>query len=145
MSTSSGTPAPSYWERDYSPNPDDPFYGYDVQNAYGSARTVRRDMLDLLALAPGLAVLEVGCGTGEDAQVIANRVGASGRVIALDLNFPVLDEARRRAQGGPGRSPSSRGMSSASTMPTPPLIAATASASCNMSPTRRRRSASWSG
>jgi SAM-dependent methyltransferase len=65
-------------------------------------RAVRRDMLDLLALVPGLAVLEVGCGTGEDARAIADHVGATGRVVALDLNAPVLDEARRRAQGVPG-------------------------------------------
>lgn len=102
MATPSVTPDPSYWDRDYAPNPDDPFFPYDVQNAYGSARAVRRDMLDLLALAPGLAVLEVGCGTGEDAQVIADRVGATGRVVALDSNAAVLDEARRRAQGGAG-------------------------------------------
>ncbi len=79
---------------------DDRFLGHDVQNALGSARAVQRDMLDLLTLTPGLDVLEVGCGTGDDARVLADHVGSTGRVVALDHSAIVLNEARRRTPDG---------------------------------------------
>ena len=55
---------------------------------------------DLLALAAGDHVLDVGCGTGEDARTIAGRFpGVS--VIGVDASEEKIREARARALGLP--------------------------------------------
>jgi SAM-dependent methyltransferase len=46
-------------------------------------------------------VLDVGCGCGATAIGLAARVGASGRVVGLDLSAPMLERARERARGLP--------------------------------------------
>ena len=60
---------------------------------------------DLLALAmpkPGERVLDVACGTGVVARLVAQRVGPSGTVVGLDLNPGMLAVARMAppSQGG---------------------------------------------
>jgi SAM-dependent methyltransferase len=52
--------------------------------------------IDLLRLAPGAAVLDVGCGHGAVFERLAARIGASGRITGLDSSRALLDEARRR-------------------------------------------------
>lgn len=49
-------------------------------------------------VAPGMTVLDVGCGVGWFSIPIATMVGDSGRVIAVDLQQPMLDIVRRRAE-----------------------------------------------
>ncbi len=52
---------------------------------------------DLLALAtpqPGERVLDVACGTGVVARLVAQRVGSSGTVVGFDLNPGMLTVAR---------------------------------------------------
>ncbi len=51
--------------------------------------------LDLAALAPGEAVLDLGCGSGTDVFSSAVRVGRSGRVVGLDFTPEQLAKARR--------------------------------------------------
>ena len=51
-----------------------------------------------LELAPGQRVLDVGCGTGDPALSLAQWVGPSGRVLALDGADAMLAVARRRAK-----------------------------------------------
>jgi ubiquinone/menaquinone biosynthesis C-methylase UbiE len=43
----------------------------------------------------GCTVLDLGCGTGRDAFVLAELVGASGRVIGVDMTAEQLDVARK--------------------------------------------------
>jgi ubiquinone/menaquinone biosynthesis C-methylase UbiE len=43
----------------------------------------------------GCAVLDLGCGTGRDAYVLSKLVGASGRVIGVDMTENQLEVARR--------------------------------------------------
>ncbi len=52
------------------------------------------DLVDRAALQAGEGVLDVACGTGVVARIAAERVGASGRVAALDLNSGMLTVAR---------------------------------------------------
>ncbi|MFC0531136.1 methyltransferase domain-containing protein [Phytohabitans kaempferiae] len=60
-------------------------------------RTVENSAAYLLDhLAPGLAVLDVGCGPGTITADLA-RLVAPGRVTAVDTSEAVLDEARRTA------------------------------------------------
>ncbi|MBI3403782.1 MAG: methyltransferase domain-containing protein [Acidobacteria bacterium] len=51
--------------------------------------------LDALALAPGARVLHVGCGLGYYTAVIAECVGAGGRVVAYEVDDVLAAEARQ--------------------------------------------------
>jgi SAM-dependent methyltransferase len=57
-------------------------------------------VLDLAAPAAGERVLDVACGTGVVARLAAERVGADGRVVGLDLNPGMLVVARSLPVGG---------------------------------------------
>lgn len=52
-----------------------------------------------LNLQPGDAVLDVGCGLGEEVRALAEFVGPEGRAVGLDASQTLIDEARRRATG----------------------------------------------
>src|SRR5690606_19392665 len=52
-----------------------------------------------LELAPGVHVLDIGCGTGQTTVEIARRV-APGGVVGVDLAATMLDAARARARAG---------------------------------------------
>jgi ubiquinone/menaquinone biosynthesis C-methylase UbiE len=49
-------------------------------------------------LAPGMRVLDVGCGAGDVALLAADVVGPTGRVVGLDANPEILRSAFDRAQ-----------------------------------------------
>jgi ubiquinone/menaquinone biosynthesis C-methylase UbiE len=57
----------------------------------------KRLMLERLALGPGEAVLDVGCGPGTDLFDMAELVGPAGSLVGLDASEVMIDEARRRA------------------------------------------------
>ncbi len=65
--------------------------------------TERREMIDigidLLRLRQGAAVLDAGCGHGAIIPMLASRVGASGRVMGIDLSRQLVAEAHRRFDG----------------------------------------------
>ena len=47
-------------------------------------------------LAPGMRVLDLGCGMGDVAMLAADIVGPSGHVVGIDRDPAVLENARRR-------------------------------------------------
>jgi SAM-dependent methyltransferase len=49
------------------------------------------------AVRPGERVLDVGCGCGQSALELAERVGPGGSVLGIDLSSPMLARARERA------------------------------------------------
>lgn len=53
---------------------------------------------DLLDLKPGLVVLEAGCGLGDDALRIAERIVPGGKVIGLDASAAMIEKARLNAR-----------------------------------------------
>jgi ubiquinone/menaquinone biosynthesis C-methylase UbiE len=57
----------------------------------------KRLMLERIALTPGEAVLEVGCGPGTDVFDMVELVGPAGRLVGLDASQVMIAEARRRA------------------------------------------------
>jgi SAM-dependent methyltransferase len=60
-----------------------------------------REVMDRAAIAPGAAVLDVGCGCGETTVELAARVGPTGTVTGVDVSAPMLEAARARAAGLP--------------------------------------------
>jgi ubiquinone/menaquinone biosynthesis C-methylase UbiE len=49
----------------------------------------------------GRRVLDVGCGAGATSLALAEAVGPQGAVVGADISRPLLDVARRRAEGHP--------------------------------------------
>src|SRR5262249_25921978 len=60
---------------------------------FGMERWVRR-LVDVAALQPAEHVLDIACGTGFVARLAAQRVGANGRVVGIDLNASMIEAAR---------------------------------------------------
>ena len=54
-------------------------------------------LLDCVDIRPGMACLDVGCGTGGVAFDLARRVGPAGRVVGLDMDDLRIEECRREA------------------------------------------------
>jgi ubiquinone/menaquinone biosynthesis C-methylase UbiE len=61
-------------------------------------RAQRNEMLRLLALAPGEAVIDVGCGPGFLCESMADQVGSGGRVLGIDVSADLVAFAKRRNQ-----------------------------------------------
>ena len=55
-------------------------------------------MLARLEMAPGLVLLEIGCGDGNFFPVYAPVLGPGGRLIGLDVNSALLDQALAKAR-----------------------------------------------
>jgi len=53
-------------------------------------------LLARLALKDGESVLEIGCGTGALTAPVAEVIGESGRLVAVDISEPMLGAARQR-------------------------------------------------
>ncbi len=61
-------------------------------------REYKSKTYDLLDLKPGLVVLDAGCGLGDDALRIAERIMPGGKVIALDASSAMIEKARLNAR-----------------------------------------------
>jgi ubiquinone/menaquinone biosynthesis C-methylase UbiE len=76
------------------------FVRYLQQRPGGEALDLRRQLsYDLLEVHQGQHLLDVGCGLGDDVRALARLVGASGRVVGLDLSERLLEVARSRSDG----------------------------------------------
>jgi ubiquinone/menaquinone biosynthesis C-methylase UbiE len=62
-------------------------------------REVAKKSIARLDIQPGESILEVGCGTGVFLPGLAALAGERGRVVGLDQNVALLDDARRRLAG----------------------------------------------
>ena len=63
----------------------------------GQAGRLRARMADRLHARPGDVVLDVGCGTGDLALVLARRVGPTGHIVGIDAAPEMIARARRKA------------------------------------------------
>jgi ubiquinone/menaquinone biosynthesis C-methylase UbiE len=71
----------------------------EVAKALPGWRRAKQDALSALRLAPGDAVLDVGCGYGADVIEVARRVAPGGSVTGIDISDAMVAEAARRARG----------------------------------------------
>jgi len=55
--------------------------------------------MEALEARPGDIVVDIGCGTGQTALQLADRVGTHGRVIGVDISPLMLEVAQERARG----------------------------------------------
>ena len=72
---------------------------YDLMNdamSGGLHRLWKRFALAKTGLRPGQRALDVAAGSGDLAVGLAQRVGASGRVVVTDINAAMLEEGRKR-------------------------------------------------
>jgi SAM-dependent methyltransferase len=69
----------------------------DQQNRLPGIPRLRAWTVAVLGLKPGDRVLDIGSGTGEQARLLAETVGANGEVIGIDPNPGMRAEAARRA------------------------------------------------
>lgn len=71
--------------------------GWLLTNPYTNAVAGAAVIIDRLCLAPGMRVLDVGAGRGRIAIPAAERVGAAGEVVALDVQAGMLERVRLAA------------------------------------------------
>lgn len=57
-------------------------------------------VIEAAAIAPGEAVLDIGCGCGGTTLKVAALSGARGRAVGVDISAPMLALARDRAERG---------------------------------------------
>ncbi len=66
-----------------------------VPTSSSSQPALMAAMLELLRVRRGMNVLEIGAGTGYNAALLADLVGASGAVTSIDIQADVTAQARR--------------------------------------------------
>lgn len=64
-----------------------------LQQSLESYHRYKHKTYEQMHLVAGASVLEVGCGTGEDAIALAKLVGSSGKVTAVDRSQAMLKQA----------------------------------------------------
>jgi demethylmenaquinone methyltransferase/2-methoxy-6-polyprenyl-1,4-benzoquinol methylase/phosphoethanolamine N-methyltransferase len=65
----------------------------------GRAAEMRQTAADLAELSPDDAVLDAGCGTGELAMALRQRLGTFGTVTGVDASPQMIDVARQKKEG----------------------------------------------
>lgn len=95
--------APAH-ETSVAPGINEPYQAPDVDSFVARFETEsrevyakRRQIVADMRLSPGSAVADIGAGTGAFTFVLAEAVGTSGRVYAVDIAAPFLDHIRTRA------------------------------------------------
>jgi ubiquinone/menaquinone biosynthesis C-methylase UbiE len=68
----------------------------EMDNPFTKANRART-IIDLLALAPGMKVLDAGCGPGRLTLPAARAVGPEGEVLAVDIQEGMLARVREKA------------------------------------------------
>jgi ubiquinone/menaquinone biosynthesis C-methylase UbiE len=67
-----------------------------LENPYMNSMAGGAAILDRAGLVPGMRFLDIGCGPGRITIPAAERVGAGGEVVALDVQEKMLEKVKRR-------------------------------------------------
>lgn len=78
---------------DRTNDPDFFFRFMDETHKLPAIQESKRLMLERMALAPGEALLDVGCGPGTDVFEMVELVGPAGRLVGLDASEAMIAEA----------------------------------------------------
>jgi ubiquinone/menaquinone biosynthesis C-methylase UbiE len=89
------TTSNSWAQIDENPSPAAFISFLDRLNAMHSVRSYKQRTLDLLHALPGDTVLDIGCGTGDDARALAAIVGDGGHVTGIDRAVMVAEAQKR--------------------------------------------------
>lgn len=81
---------------DQTANPTSFIQFMDTSHAQPTAQSYKRAIMEQLALQEGAAILDIGCGTGQDVLDLAQAVGPHGRVVGIDSSETMLEAARAR-------------------------------------------------
>jgi len=71
----------------------------DLVHSLPFFRDCKQKSFQSLAIRPGASVLEIGCGNGVDAGVLAGMAGPEGRVVGIDVSSTMLEAARGTTRG----------------------------------------------
>ena len=77
------------------------FYDFGVRQLFkwvGGEIMFRCGIVEAAEVQPGQAVLDVACGTGTLAELLAGAAGPEGRVTGVDISGRMLAVARRKAE-----------------------------------------------
>jgi ubiquinone/menaquinone biosynthesis C-methylase UbiE len=88
--------ATGFTEVDAQPRSDFFIRFLDAGNALSDIKSIKQIMIERLELRPGSSLLDLGCGTGDDAVELARMVGATGTVVGADISTAMITEAKRR-------------------------------------------------
>lgn len=69
----------------------------DAACAQASVQAYKKRLTEHLRLRSGVRVLDVGCGTGDDAREMASLVAPGGLVVGIDNSQAMIAEANKRA------------------------------------------------
>lgn len=72
-----------------------------ARQLFNGAPSVLAAWIDALGVAGSDRVLHVGCGTGYYSAILAHCAGPDGRVVAIDVDTGLVEEARRNLAGMP--------------------------------------------
>ena len=92
-------PRAGFSDVDAEPEPRGYLRMLDLQHADPFKQHLKARCRELLALRPGLRVLDAGAGVGEDAVTLAREVIPGGEVVGMDFSQTMVEEARRRTVG----------------------------------------------
>jgi len=72
-----------------------PIYDHAIDKTYAP---YRQSAVQALHLQPDLTVVDIGCGTGLNFELIINAIGPGGILIGVDSSTKMLDRARQRVK-----------------------------------------------
>ncbi len=84
------------WRQRRSPIPLPPFLTFLIENPLTESFVGADVLLKRFDLAPGMKVLDAGCGPGRLTMPVARAIGPNGRVVALDSQTAMLRKLERR-------------------------------------------------
>ena len=83
---------------DETENPGEFIAFLDIASRNEGIMAMKRRTYELLDARDGMKILEVGCGTGDDARQIAELISPGGTLVAIDKSEALISEARRRSR-----------------------------------------------
>src|SRR5438093_9414654 len=87
------------WKRRGLREPPEPALYLDTVSATSFAQIYKKRTYFLMEIRRNSFLLDVGCGTGQDAMEMAGLVGPEGQVVGIDINQAMIAERWKRAEG----------------------------------------------